>query len=698
MGLDGIINCMIMIVESQDSNAMGFDHSNENKEEQDLFRTKSIYIRKQRSHMSKLRKSVDTAVMMVLVFAMTTGSVEKIYAGDKKSEKEAEVKATYEVKELPVFKGELTDETITVRFYDATPNVPYIGIGEYYNCVMKDSLDDDDEKMTVEKKNDNTYILRSAHGEAVVDPEKGLMSSDDMDSFTNLMCLIQKGMGNCYVDGVPYVRVKEAQTTGDGHVEYDLAKYNIKIYGDDKDVYFPESTLSDIFTDLVYHYSVCNGETFYFNCVNPSNQDNISMIDPDYAKPIMEKLDKDLNRPDDMAEYAYNELMFSFDHFYGLPGTAVLNDDIREKGLEQALIDYGEEGQKTVELLKSKNLAEYMCGLDKLQLFVDDGGHTGVDDTKLANAEPDELKKAMDKINKDLDPLYRNIKVEDDKIEEKWTFHAARIKMRDDVYKKEKYIKEGDTAVYVLDSFMGFDIDKWNRYYKEDGAKPTILTMRDDDILNIDACLKDADSDPRIKNFVFDCSNNPGGSLDEVAMLYSMITGNRESTFYMENALTGQKITETYEADLNFDRKFDEEDNRDPYNLKFAVITSPSSFSCGNLFPSVMKEGGYTLLGERSGGGGCAIIIQTTGEGLTYRISAYMGRLLNKDGESIDNGIPVDIDLVPKRSNGKTKYITVKDVVIDKEGNKGDCRIPDYSDFYNIERLSEELNKLNKPN
>ena len=53
--------------------------------------------------------------------------------------------------------------------------------------------------------------------------------------------------------------------TGDGHAEFDFAKYNIKIYGDDKDVYFPESTLSDIFTDLVYHYSVCNGETFYFN-------------------------------------------------------------------------------------------------------------------------------------------------------------------------------------------------------------------------------------------------------------------------------------------------------------------------------------------------------------------------------------------------------------------------------------------------
>ena len=87
-------------------------------------------------------------------------------------------------------------------------------------------------------------------------------------------------------------------------------------------------------------------------------------------------------------------------------------------------------------------------------------------------------------------------------------------------------------------------------------------------------------------------------------------------------------------------------------------------------------------------------MVQTTGEGMTYRISAYSGRLLNKDGESVDNGVTADVDLVGKRSNGKTKYITVKDVKLDSDGNKGDKRIPDYSDFYNIKKLSEVMDKL----
>ena len=91
-------------------------------------------------------------------------------------------------------------------------------------------------------------------------------------------------------------------------------------------------------------------------------------------------------------------------------------------------------------------------------------------------------------------------------------------------------------------------------------------------------------------------------------------------------------------------------------------------------------------------------MVLTTGEGMTYRISAYKGRIINKEGEGIDNGIPVDVDLVPKRSNGKDKYITVKDVVIDANGNTGDKRIPDYSDFYNIKKLSEALNEIDEEN
>lgn len=646
---------------------------------------KEIYERRAEIHMKKVIKLLSLLAIAAFTAAVVTVDGGETFAFEKTED-------SFTEKELPVFKGKLTDETITVRFYDAAPHVPYIGIKEYYDCITADTLDKDDKPMSV-KKEGNKYILKSSHGEAAVDTEKDIMTSENLRDFANIMCLMQAGLSDSYEDGIPYVRVKSTQASGEGSVKLDFSKYGINIFGDDGDVYFPESTLSDIFTDLVYHFSVCNGETFYFNCIDSCYNDNIAYIDPDYAVPIMAMLDDDLNRPEDLAQFAYSELCFSFDHFYGLPGKAPLNDELMEKGLEQALMDYGEEGEKTIELLKSRNYAEYLVGLDKLQLFVGDGGHTKVNYGTLANAVTDQLLEKKDSITEELKPLFDNIQAEADKVSERYNYYQQRTKLRDDAYKGEKYIKEGDTAVYVLDSFMGFDIQKWDKYYKENGAKPSVLTMRNDDILLINECMKDAEADPEIKNFVIDCSNNRGGSIDEVAMLYCLVTGEREVTFHMENCLTGQKISETYEADLNFDRKFDEKDKQEPYDLKFAVLTSVNSFSCGNIFPSVMKDAGYLIMGEQSGGGTCAVLVQTTGEGMTYRVSAYKGRMLNAAGENIDNGVEVDVDLIPKRSNGEPRYITVKDIPDGEDGATVEKRTPDYSDFYNIERLSDEMNK-----
>ncbi|MCR5357997.1 MAG: S41 family peptidase [Lachnospiraceae bacterium] len=639
------------------------------------------------------RHILGTVIISILVLAMTAGSADTVYAKDnKKSEK----KITYKVKELPVVKSEPTDETIKIRYYSICPHVPYVGIKEFYDCIMEDSLDEDDVKtMKVTKEKGSVYTLESAHGKATVDTAKDVMTTDDLAGFTNIMCLIQEGLPDCYCDGIPYVRVKDAKITGKGNVKFDFAKYNMNIFGDGKDVYFPVSTLSDIFTDLAYHYCVCNGETFYFNSIDPSHSENIADLDPDYAIPIVDMLDDDFNRPEDLAEFGFNKLCFSFDYFYGLPGKAVINDELGEMGLEKALEDYGEEGEKVIELLKSRSFPEYYCGLGKLGLFVDDKGHTVVDVVSLGNAMTDELQKAIDKTNEELEKSFRHIQEEVDRIDETWNYYWPRKQLRDDAYKNEKYLKEGDTAVYVLDSFIGFDIEKWNKYYKEGGAKPTVLTMRDDDMLLIEDCLKDAAGDPKIKNFVIDCSNNTGGSLDEVAMLYCLISGKREITFHYENALTGQKIEETYEADLNFDRKFDEDDARDPYDLNIAVLTSSNSFSCGNIFPSVMKDAGYLIMGERSGGGACAVLVPMTGEGMSYRFSAYKGRFINEAGEIIDNGVEVDVNLIPNRSNGEPKYITVKEIPA-SDGGTVQMRSPDYSDFYKIDRLSEEINKYYK--
>ncbi len=593
------------------------------------------------------------------------------------------ISGKYTEQEYPVFKEKMTDQKIAIRYYEDYPNVPYVGIREYYDCVARESKDPGPETMTVTKEKNGVYHLKSAHGEAVADVVHDTLESDEINDFTNLMCLVQEGMRNGYNDGLPYVRVKDVAYSGSGKALFDFAKYEIEIYGDKEDVYFPVSTLSDIFSDLIYHYSVFNGETFYFI---GDNTEDIGDVDPHFADPILAKLDKDLNLPEDLADYSYHELLFSFDHFYGFPGKAILNDEIREVGLEQALKDYGEMGEFTLKMLQSRNYPEHLFGMGRLEIFVGDGGHTVTSMLYFGDTDTSEIYEKIVELKEEYLPRYEDALAESGKKTEQYYF--ARVKLRDDCYGEKKYIKDGDTAVYVLDDFMGFGEEEWDAYYAG-GAMPA---AESNDISGLKEALEDAVKDENIKNFVMDLSNNIGGSLDETAMIIGMLSGKREVSLFVDDTLTGQSVVETYELDLNFDGVFDERDEMEPPKLHIAVLTSSTSFSCGNIFPSIMKDAGYPVIGERSGGGACAVLVQTTGEGVNYRMSAFRMRVKNEAGEIIDNGIPVDVDLVGRKSNGEYRFITVDGVPIDYDGNTAQKRLPDYTAFYDLKTLSEAVN------
>ena len=129
--------------------------------------------------------------------------------------------------------------------------------------------------------------------------------------------------------------------------------------------------------------------------------------------------------------------------------------------------------------------------------------------------------------------------------------------------------------------------------------------------------------------------------------------------------------TQSFLIDRNFDGKFDEADADVHYDLNFAVLVSQESYSCGNLFPSMFRDMGLMVLGERSKGGACTILSLNTADGFYYHISDYQMRLTNDNWEVIDGGIEPDVKLV------KT----------DADGNK------DYSDFYDLALLSNLINE-----
>ena len=274
---------------------------------------------------------------------------------------------SYKEKQINVYRESMDEnETVGVRFYENTPNVPYVGIKQFYDTFMLGSM-----KIGQDGSYDRT--LTSDGGQtAKLDTINGILTVKDFDGFVTLPKLISGGGSTLSYGLAPYMQFDREEVLREGKpVSLDIGKYGIDIYANDDDVYLPLATISDIFENGRNFRVEYNGKNIYVvdggGSIYPSSAKN---SDPEYMTP-MKTADK---RPSDLAEYTYKELCFNMDNFYGFPGSAPLNDAVKELGLDKAL----EEHDMTIkELLLSEDTKEYLTGLHLLfDGALDDKGHT----------------------------------------------------------------------------------------------------------------------------------------------------------------------------------------------------------------------------------------------------------------------------------------------------------------------------------
>jgi hypothetical protein len=188
--------------------------------------------------------------------------------------------------------------------------------------------------------------------------------------------------------------------------------------------------------------------------------------------------------------------------------------------------------------------------------------------------------------------------------------------------------------------------------------------MPEDVVSDFYKCVTRADQNPVIKRFVFDLGTN-GGGLTTICEYMLGVTSDLKSVKAANN-IAGVVSESKYSVDKNLDKAFDEKDDAFKTDLQFGLITSKVSFSCGNWMPSLAKDNGLLLMGERSGGGACAVEVRYTADGMLYTLSAGTC-MIDKDEKSIDLGIE------PHFANAK----------INEDGSK------DFSDTYNFANIDK---------
>ena len=526
---------------------------------------------------------------------------------------------------------------VMLRFYDDMPSVAYVSISNFQSIMYPGTT------VQVVKTAEHQYALASPCGTAKVDTDKDLFMSNDYEAFTNMMDMVQPGMPNTSYDALPIIRWKSLDASPKQvDVTLDYGKYGIDIREDGENVYFPFATIADLYTDGYMHMADFNGETVM---VAPEGAYSLENRYPSFfITPILKE-----TRTADMADFAYRNLCFTLTNFFGYPGRTLLeNKGLKEKGLDQALQDYGKAGQMTRELLQSTNMYDFISGTVTLGCLLCDGGHTNTDVTLMSDFSGNPT--FLSTLNGIIDakwgefwdicpeygPIYENLV---GRITLANHLNEARAKaLGEDV----NYYKVGNTAYCQFGTFL-CDDSGWRKFYKGEGPKPTIDQYPNDWLVILIDALEKAQNDPEVKNFILDISANGGGSSDIVLFITSLFAN--KSDLYYENVLTGQKMKSTFEVDRNLDGKFDEKDKDVKLKMNIGVLISTYSFSCGNLLPALLKDYGICLLGKKSGGGSCAVLYSPSADGFGYTYSTHRIRLNNMKGENIDEGIDPDYQL-----------------------------------------------------
>ncbi len=549
---------------------------------------------------------------------------------------------------------------LPLRFYKETPNIPYMGMNEYSEFMKRQSL--------TLREEDGLIILENGIGEELqCDVDAGRITVNNWCRFFDLPLPLENEALGWKDTSCRFVRITAVDFEDEpSPVVLDFARYGIRIYADQDDIYLPVSVLSNMMTDIATNHLLYNGEKLY------AQKMSLDLTSPEgfWESDVFQAEFQGQERPEDMIAQCYADLCFNFDYFFGHPGVAMLDEELAEKGLDQALTDLGEEGIAIKEGLHSPSLAEYAAALNKLFMVCLSDGHTVF--TSGAALAQESAYISGQTAQKQLAPLKDIL---DSPVTMKQLLHEVIPLQRRSIWGDENYREYGSTAIIRLDGFMP-DEDAWNRYYSGEGDFP-------EDCLGIVITgLRKAAENPDIENVIFDLTCNSGGSPDVMMAILAVTTG--QTQLYGIQKVTGQRMTFTFEADANFDGVYDEKDKEVNYDYNYGVLTTRHAFSCGNLFPIIAQEAGAVLIGEPTSGGSCCVQIGSEAQGLSYAMSSAQWQLTDSQGVTVEGGCSIDLPIQPKASPLIDRLVSIIGV---EEG------APSFAGYYDDELLDSMMNE-----
>ena len=566
----------------------------------------------------------------------------------------------YEVKDINLIREmnkdtatPIVDKTLSLRFYNETPNIPYIDVSTYFDEFYEHHINKRIKNSLYEYSLDTGEFI-SFDAEEDTFATLGLRDFDDHPAyvFNSTKYFLKEDVINYTPKSIKVISLKN---------------YDIDVKEDNDEAYLPFSFLAKLAGGLHTYNPQYNGKDIYVIDANgyiSGEERSVSYFGDAYYEVLD---DVSTPRHEDLIKYNYSELCFVFDNLRGYTSKLIFGDNnLLTLGLNGILEMY----YPTVkEYLLSSNKTKYYQGIFALFAGLYDGGHTGLlsGSEELNNATSADVYPTSDEFT-----YLRNCYSESaaNAVIDRAFFGMYRSMVLGVPSSKVQYYVSDTTTSTAYIGFNSFNVDyeAWDKFYKNEGEIP----VDTDTYAFIRSKFYQAKQEG-IKNVVLDLTTNGGGNSDALEGIVGLLNG-AKSYFETNDTVNKYRRTESHLVDINLDGEYNEQDAQEleQFDFNIGVLTSHFSFSCGNLLPSILKELGYKILGERSGGGSCAIIRESTPDGVPYVRSSYLC-LSNKQGDNIDEGVEVDFEIERLLYPGSTSLL-------------------DLSNFYDFSLVSEYLN------
>ena len=518
-------------------------------------------------------------------------------------------------------------------YYPINSEIPYVEFSEFYNKVFAPLFyygDVNNNCLSVSSYDSDKVTYLSNNG------ENNIVLSNTSNTVTMTSAY------NLPIDNFWYFGPNGEHYLGDGietnfcHVDwtnssvfankiltktFDLDQYNINIIQDSSHkAYIPYSIADAILIGMNGYSFAFNGKDAYLSCYISNNYTQIMYryfyTSPWHNAPTMGS--------QEFCDYSYNSLCFTLDNCYGLIDRNFNGDAdtfIASTGLKNDL--------------KSTDPTTYEYAFQKFTALYLFDGHAGYGyrSPKTDHMDiPDEYSYGYWQTQ---NPRYNQLYGTRDLLDAKRNAAGFGVGLR--MY--------DNMAVITFDSFIKYQGNSTtydlNQPYSVVHNAGTDLLFR--------KAFNEIVAAGNIDYIVIDDARNGGGMVDAIPFLLAYLTIDPSITSY--NSMTGEIVDIHYDIDLNQNGIFNEAtDTFANRGYQFFLLTSRYSFSCGNLFPTIVKDKGLaTIIGQRSGGGECVVGYLSTAHGATLRNSAliHCGHWDTVNGEFIGNedGILVDYEL-----------------------------------------------------